>query len=86
MANTLDEHEIFRPSHYQNEKRTPHLNLQKFFDRLNDAVDAQLALKKSSETNEDSEYYPWKKEDVEKITSLAMNDEDSEDITECKYI
>ena len=83
LAHTLDEHEIFRPSHFQDEKRRmPLLNLQKFFDRLNDVVDSQLALKKPSETNEDSEYYPWKKEDVEKITSLAMNDEESGDIPE----
>ena len=82
FAHTLDEHEIFRPSHFEDEERMPHLNLQKFFDRLNDLVDAQLAIKKSFETNEDSEYYPWKKEDVEKITSLAMNDEESGNIPE----
>ena len=63
----------------------PHLDLKKFFEKLNDIVSAQSALKEASKTEED-EYYPWKKEDVEKLTKLAMNDEDtqSEVPTECK--
>jgi hypothetical protein len=84
LALELDEQEIFRPSHFDKENRMPHLNLQKLFDRLNDIIDAQSAVKESSETNEDEEYYPWKKEDVEKLTSLAMNDDDSGNPTECE--
>ena len=55
-------------------ERIPHPDLAKFFDRINDFAD-QSALKKEME--EDSEYHPWKKEDVEKLTNLAMNDENA---------
>ena len=79
LAHELDEEGIFT----QDERGIPHLDLAKFFDRINDFAD-QSALKK--EIEEDSEYHPWKKEDVEKLTNLAMNDENavSEAPTECK--
>ncbi|CAB4021080.1 arachidonate 5-lipoxygenase-like, partial [Paramuricea clavata] len=68
LARELDEQDIFG----QDERGVPHLDLAKFFDRINDFAD-QSAMKK--EIEEDSEYHPWKKEDVEKLTNLAMNDE-----------
>ncbi|CAB4020417.1 Hypothetical predicted protein, partial [Paramuricea clavata] len=70
LARELDEQEIFT----QEERGIPHLDLAKFFDRINDFAD-QSPLKK--EIEEDSEYRPKKKEDLEKLVILAMIDENA---------
>ena len=86
LVRTLDEREIFTPVNFEEERAMPHLDLKKFFERVNDIVGDKSALKEDSKTEEDSEYHPWKKEDVEKLTNLAMNDENtqSEFPSECK--
>ena len=78
FARLLNQRDIFTIVHSDDEeRRLPHLNLKAFFERLNEAVDAQLAKRDSSKNEEDAEYYPWKKEDIEELTNLAMNDENS---------
>lgn len=48
--------------------------MKKYFQRLNEFVGGQSALSEGSEPEENSEYHQMK-EDAEKITNLAMKDE-----------
>lgn len=83
LARTLDEPKVFQER--RNILSTPRLDLAKFFEKINDHVETQSALKEDSKIEEDSEYYPWKKRDIEKITSLSTtDDESSETKKKCK--
>lgn len=81
MARTLNEREIFQE---KRDFQPSRLDLGKFFEKVNEYVETQSAFTNDSENDEDWEYHPWKKEDIEKLTSLSMNDETSEAQGECK--
>ena len=75
FARTLDEPKVFQER--RNILSTPRLDLANFFEKINYYVETQSALKEDSNVEEDSEYHPWKKSDIEEITSLSTSDEES---------
>ena len=75
FARTLDEPKVLQER--RNILSTPRLDLANFFEKINDYVETQSALKEDSKVEEDSEYHPWTKRDIEEITSLSTTDDES---------